>query len=212
MRRRSRNACPRPAATYRPGSTRPWSRLRRRQQRRRKHSPSRSRLARTERKQQRVLQNRPAGRARTRLRPRAHCVSFFPPLKTYTLPIFGFLTALQEAAREIAAAHQITSEFPIKHLTALPALPRCRYSGSMHSFGRRSCCRATTHHRRWRHQSFFLVGHWRGVWHTASSFSREELASLHSLVGGQVSEYMQTKENLMQKNLLGMAVAAALAM
>src|SRR5437870_2575494 len=102
--------------------------------------------------------------------------------------------------------------FPIKHLTALQAPPRCRYSGSMHSFGCRSCCRATTHGRRSRQQSLFLVGRWRGVWHTPSSFSREELASLHSLVGGQVSEYMQTKENLMQKKLLGMAVAAALAM
>src|SRR5439155_9368088 len=82
----------------------------------------------------------------------------------------------------------------------------------MHSFGCGCCCRATTHGRHSRHQSLFLVGRWRGVWHTPSSFSREELASLHSLVGGQVSEYVQTKENLMQKKLLGMAVAAALAM
>src|SRR2546422_8008999 len=58
----------------------------------------------------------------------------------------------------------------------------------MHSFGGWPCCRATTHDRRSRHQSLFLVGHWRGVWHTPSSFSREELASMHSLVGGQVSQ------------------------
>src|SRR2546427_2792269 len=79
----------------------------------------------------------------------------------------------------------------------------------MHSFGGWPCCRATTHDRRPRHQSLFLVGHWRGVWHTPSSFSREELASLHSLVGARF--HVQTKENLMQKKLLGMAVAAALA-
>src|SRR6267143_2279762 len=106
--------------------------------------------------------------------------------------------------------------FPIKHLTALLAPPRCRYPGSMHSFECRSCCRATTHDRRSRHQSLFLVGHWRRVWHTPSSFSREESASLHYLVaftsGAQVSQvHVQTKENLMQKKLLGMAVAAALA-
>src|SRR5213592_2973827 len=80
----------------------------------------------------------------------------------------------------------------------------------MHSFGGRSCCRATTHDRCSRHQSLFLVGRWRGVWHTPSSFSREELASLHSRVGARF--HVQTKENLMQKKLLGMAVAAALAM
>src|SRR6267143_6101780 len=118
---------------------------------------------------------------------------FFPPLKRYTLPIFGFPTAPQEAAREIAAAHQITSEFPIKHLTALPALPRCRYSGSMHSFGYWPCCRATTHDCRSRHQNLFRVGHWRGVWHTPSSFSREELASLHSLVGARIQSTCTNK-------------------
>src|SRR2546422_10890724 len=80
----------------------------------------------------------------------------------------------------------------------------------MHSFGGWPCCRATTHDRRSRHQSLFLVGRWRGVWHTPSSFSREELASLHSLVGARF--HVQTKENLMQKKFLGMAVAAALAM
>src|SRR2546427_1672718 len=80
----------------------------------------------------------------------------------------------------------------------------------MHSFGGWPCCRATTHDRRPRHQSLFLVGRWRGVWHTPSSFSREELASLHSLVEARF--HVQTKENLMQKKLLGMAVAAALAM
>src|SRR2546422_7993705 len=80
----------------------------------------------------------------------------------------------------------------------------------MHSFGGWPCCRATTHDRRSRHQSLFLVGRWRGVWHTPSSFSREELASLHSLVGARF--HVQTKENLMQKKFLAMAVAAALAM
>src|SRR5437879_2983655 len=80
----------------------------------------------------------------------------------------------------------------------------------MHSFGGWPCCRATTHDRRPRHQSLFLVGRWRGVWHTPSSFSREELASLHSLVGARF--HVQTKENLMQKKFLGMAVAAALTM
>src|SRR2546422_1343405 len=80
----------------------------------------------------------------------------------------------------------------------------------MHSFGCGSCCRAITHDHRSRHQSFFLVGRWRRVWHTPSSFSREELASLHSRVGARF--HVQTKENLMQKKLLGMAVAAALAM
>src|SRR5438445_7493491 len=80
----------------------------------------------------------------------------------------------------------------------------------MHSFGGWPCCRATTHDRRSRRQSPFLVGRWRGVWHTPSSFSREELASLHSLVEARF--HVQTKENLMQKKLLGMAVGAALAM
>src|SRR5207249_10340821 len=103
--------------------------------------------------------------------------------------------------------------FSIKHLTALPAPLRCRYSGSMHSFGGWPCCRATTHDLRPRHQSLFLVGRWRGVWHTPSSFSREELASLHSLVGpGFTGTCANNEENLMQKKFLGMAVAAALAM
>src|SRR3989441_13081439 len=197
MYRRLQNACPTPAAPYRPGSTRQWSHLRQRQPRPRRHSLTRSRLAHTGQKRQRALQNRPVGRARTQLRPRSHCVSFSsPPLKTYTLPIFWFLTAPQEAARGNWRSAQISSElgspissgmfdcrwFPIKHLTALLTATRCRYSDSMHSFGCGCCCRATTPDCRSRHQNLFLVGRWRGVWHTPSSFSREELASLHSLV------------------------------
>src|SRR5438876_3835028 len=112
--RRSRNVCLRRAATYLQGSTRQWSHLRQRQRRRRRHSLARSRLAHTAQKRQRVLQNRPVGRARTRLRPRAHCVSFsFAPLKTYTLPIFWFLTAPQEAVRGIGAVHKSLRNWPV---------------------------------------------------------------------------------------------------